>query len=115
MELFVNLSTDDYYINRVYVDDFSFKDIEINEHYAIVIGEDVHMVIRHSIFNGFLKNNKELIKTFFQNELIRFEHYDLPKESSDSHKFNEISYYVGLSKGGIHVWRLLEYNAVIIC
>lgn len=72
-EIFVQIATNEFYINRIFVEDFSVKDIEMMENYAIIIGEDVHMVIRYGIFNGFLKNNKELVKTFFQNELMRFE------------------------------------------
>jgi len=64
MELFVDLVKVEYYVNRVFVDDFTFNDIEIMDNYAIIIGEDVHMVIRHSIFNGFIQENKELIRYF---------------------------------------------------
>lgn len=64
IELFVDLVKVEYYVNRVFVDDFTFNDIEIMDNYAIIIGEDIHMVIRHSIFNGFIQENKELIRYF---------------------------------------------------
>lgn len=76
MEIFI-LPSKEYYVNRIFVDDFSFRDIEIDDDYAIIIGEDVHLVIRHSIFNGFMKNNTDLVKTFFEDELIRFEYFEL--------------------------------------
>lgn len=34
--------------------------------YAILIAEDTHMVIKHSVFNAFVKDNKELVRTFFE-------------------------------------------------
>lgn len=40
--------------------------------YAFFIAEDNHMIIKHSIFNGFVKNNKELVRTFFEDQLIKF-------------------------------------------
>ena len=77
MEIFLLTDTKEYYVNRIYVDDFSFRDIEIDEDYAIIIGEDVHLVLRHSIFNGFMRNNTDLVKTFFEDELIRFQYFEM--------------------------------------
>ena len=64
MEIFVNLYFDWYYVNRVFLDDFVYNDISISKDYAIIIGEDTHLVLRHSIFNGFVPKTRELIKVF---------------------------------------------------
>ncbi|CAD8138175.1 unnamed protein product [Paramecium octaurelia] len=113
MEIFILPLTKEYYINRIYVDDFSFRDIQIDDDYAIIIGEDVHLVIRHSIFNGFMKNNTDLVKTFFEDELIRFEYLELNQTIQT--QYVETSYYIGLSKGSLHIWRFNDFNPVIIC
>lgn len=52
----------------------------MNYRYAFLIGEDAHMVIKHSIFNGFVKNNKELVRTFFLDSLIKFDLYSIQIE-----------------------------------
>ena len=113
MEIFILPESNEYFVNRIYVDDFSFRYIEIDNDYAIIIGEDVHLVIRHSIFNGFMKNNTDLVKTFFEDELIRFEYFDI--NETQSNKFMETSYYIGLSKGSLHIWKFNDYNPVILC
>ncbi|CAK82145.1 unnamed protein product (macronuclear) [Paramecium tetraurelia] len=113
MEIFLLPDSKEYYINRIYVDDFSFRDIQIDEDYAIIIGEDVHLVLRHSIFNGFMRNNTDLVKTFFEDELIRFQYFDM--NESIRTQFMETSYYIGLSKGSLHIWKFNDYNPVIIC
>ncbi|CAD8055443.1 unnamed protein product [Paramecium sonneborni] len=113
MEIFILPISKEYYINRIYVDDFSFRDIQIDDDYAIIIGEDVHLVVRHSIFNGFMKNNTDLVKTFFEDELIRFEYLEMNQTFQT--QFVETSYYIGLSKGSLHIWRFDDYNPVIIC
>ncbi|CAD8058502.1 unnamed protein product [Paramecium sonneborni] len=113
MEIFLLPDSKEYYTNRIYVDDFSFRDIEIDEDYAIIIGEDVHLVIRHSIFNGFMKNNTDLVKTFFEDELIRFQYFEMNETIKT--QFMETSYYIGLSKGSLHIWKFNDYFPVIIC
>lgn len=62
VELFLDFENVTYYVNRFFLDDFSFVDIEMTPKYAIIIGEDLHMVIRHSVFNGFIKENYEVIR-----------------------------------------------------
>lgn len=51
MEVFVNYTTAEYYFNRVYIEDMAIKNIEVRPNYAIIIGEDEHFIIEHSIYN----------------------------------------------------------------
>lgn len=67
LEIFIDLRDRSYFVNRVFVDDFTYRDLQINPNYVFLIGEEAHLIIKHSIFNGFVKYNKELVKTFFEN------------------------------------------------
>lgn len=51
-ELFINLTSQDYYFNRVYIEDTAFRHIEMTSKYAILISEDDHFILEHGIYNG---------------------------------------------------------------
>ncbi|CAD8055439.1 unnamed protein product [Paramecium sonneborni] len=114
MEIFIDLNDKSYFMNRVFVDDFTYRDLQINPNYAFLIGEEAHLIIKHSIFNGFVKYNKELVRTFFENQLIRFELYSKSSEPAER-RFKETFYYVGLSRQSIHVWKFMDYHAFLLC
>ncbi|CAK75892.1 unnamed protein product (macronuclear) [Paramecium tetraurelia] len=113
LEIFLDFNANTYYVNRVYVDDFTFVDIQMTDEYAFFIAEDTHMIIKHSIFNGFVKNNKELVRTFFEDQLIKFQHFTQVVEQSQ--RYSKTIYYVGLSKKSIHAWKFRNYNSFIAC
>ncbi|CAD8063084.1 unnamed protein product [Paramecium sonneborni] len=114
LEIFLDITAQTYYVNRVYVDDFTFVDIQMTKEYAIFIAEDTHMIIKHSIFNAFLKNNKELVRTFFQEQLIRFQHFSSEDEYY-SQRYSQTTYYVGFSRKSLHAWKFRNYNSFINC
>ncbi|CAD8150308.1 unnamed protein product [Paramecium pentaurelia] len=114
MEIFIDLRDHSYFVNRVLVDDFTYRDLQINPNYAFLIGEEAHLIIKHSIFNGFVKYNKELVRTFFENQLVRFELYSKSSEPEEQ-RFKETFYYVGLSRQAIHVWKFMDYHAFLLC
>ncbi|CAD8066984.1 unnamed protein product [Paramecium sonneborni] len=113
LEIFLDIAAKTYYVNRVYVDDFTFVDIQMTNEFAIFIAEDTHMIIKHSIFNGFVKNNKELVRTFFEDQLIRLQHFTQVIEQSQ--RYSETNYYVGLSRKSLHAWKFRNYNSFISC
>ncbi len=51
-EIFVDITKKEYYFNRVYIEDTTFTEIEMTPTYAILISEDEHIIIEHSIYNG---------------------------------------------------------------
>ncbi|KAM3147235.1 hypothetical protein pb186bvf_000486 [Paramecium bursaria] len=114
MEIFVNLYFDWYYVNRVFLDDFVYNDISISKDYAIIIGEDTHLVLRHSIFNGFVPKTRELIKVFEQQDLIRFELFYQIVDIND-YKFSNQMMFIGISTHELFIWKLTDYNPVVIC
>ncbi|CAD8059852.1 unnamed protein product [Paramecium primaurelia] len=111
LEIFLDFNANTYYVNRVYVDDFTFVDIQMTDEYAFFIAEDTHMIIKHSIFNGFVKNNKELVRTFFEDQLIKFQHFTSVVEQSQ--RYSKTIYYVGLSRKSIHAWKFRNYNSFL--
>lgn len=64
----------------------------MNSDYAFILSDDLHLMIRHSIFNGFQKVNKELIKYFYSEKLIKLDQY----------KKNNSTYFIGVSRTSIH-------------
>jgi hypothetical protein len=73
--MFVDIHNNTYYVNRVYVDDFTFRDLSIDPNYAFLIGEEANLIIKHSIYNAFVKNSTELVRKFYEKQLVRFELY----------------------------------------
>ena len=45
----------------------------MTDKHAILIGNDEHIFIEHSIYNQFVQKNKEFITAFEEDELIKFE------------------------------------------
>ncbi|CAD8070580.1 unnamed protein product [Paramecium sonneborni] len=60
----VFLDNNDYYFNRIYSKDMDIFDVYMGEHYAILIGQEIHRVIYHSIYNKYL--NKIDVPLFFE-------------------------------------------------
>ena len=50
-ELFVDIPKSEFYFNQVYLEDASFYHIEMTPYHAILVSEDNHIIIEHSIFN----------------------------------------------------------------
>jgi hypothetical protein len=72
-ELFVNVTSKEYYFNRVYIEDTAFNHIIMDSQFAYLISEDDHLIIEHSIFNGFVPKVDELVTTFEEEDLIAFQ------------------------------------------
>ncbi|CAD8200861.1 unnamed protein product [Paramecium pentaurelia] len=60
----VFLQDNDYYFNRIYSKDMDIFDVYMGEHYAILIGQEIHRVIYHSIYNKYL--NKIDVPLYFE-------------------------------------------------
>lgn len=49
----VLVDEDNYYFNKIYSKDMEIYDVWVGEHVAILIGEENHRVIYHSVYNKF--------------------------------------------------------------
>lgn len=45
------LNGEDYYLNKIYSRDMEIFDVYVGEYYALFIGDEVHRIIYHSIYN----------------------------------------------------------------
>jgi hypothetical protein len=70
VEVFVNVSSKQFYFNRYYMDEMQIYDVAIYETYAILIGYDAHRVVYHSVFHGFQQDNLETHSYFSLPQLI---------------------------------------------
>lgn len=46
-----------YYINQIYEDDLIYNDIDMHAGYAVLISENVHKIVFHSVFNENVGND----------------------------------------------------------
>lgn len=52
VEVFVNLEDNTYYFNRFYMDDMAIFDVYMWSNFAVLVGDDAHRVIFHSVYGG---------------------------------------------------------------
>ena len=104
----------EYFFNRVYIEDIYFRDIQMTDKHAILIGEDEHLFIEHSIFNQFVSQDKELITSFEEGQLIKFKLLS-KKEDLNKVAFETTAYYVGLAKGDLKLFEVTEGGPKLIC
>ncbi|KRX09328.1 hypothetical protein PPERSA_09212 [Pseudocohnilembus persalinus] len=52
-EIFIDYAKEQYYINRVYLDDITYRDVRMDRSYAVLLSDSVHRLISHSVYNGF--------------------------------------------------------------
>jgi hypothetical protein len=114
-ELFVDLKNLDYFFNRVYIEDIPFTDIEMTSKYAILIGNDEHIFIEHSIYNKFVQKNKEFITGFEEDDLVKFEFIRNKKNPHPATKYEQSIYYVGLAKGDLKIFEVIEGIPKLMC
>jgi hypothetical protein len=39
---------------RIYKEDMQLFDVEVQEHWAVLIGYDAHRIVYHSVYKGFI-------------------------------------------------------------
>lgn len=54
VEIFVDILTGNYYFNTYHIDELTINNVAVFQHYAILIGEDGHKIVYHSIYNEFI-------------------------------------------------------------
>ncbi|TNV75014.1 hypothetical protein FGO68_gene2284 [Halteria grandinella] len=93
VEVFINFELQQYYFNSLYLDEMSINSVNVFEHYAVLVGEDGHKIVYHSIYNKFI--NQSLIQhTYFQEEnLLKMKEYDITKKYKTTNRI-----LVGIAK-----------------
>lgn len=71
----------------------------------MLISEDDHIVIEHSLYNEFIPKISEIVTSFQEEDLITFVKY-AEKKSEVVNPNSDTDYYVGLSKGDIKVFEV---------
>ena len=52
VEVFINFADNTYYFNRFYMDDMAIFDVYMWDNFAVLVGDDAHRVIFHSVYEG---------------------------------------------------------------
>jgi hypothetical protein len=52
--VFVNIHQRDYFYNTFYIDEMTINDVNVFKYYAVLIGDDGHKIVYHSIYSGTL-------------------------------------------------------------
>ncbi|CAD8170936.1 unnamed protein product [Paramecium octaurelia] len=71
LEILVNIQTKQYYINNHYFDDMIINEVSVLDYYAILIGQNEHKIVQHSIYSGFIKQQFVPHKSFYEPQLIK--------------------------------------------
>ncbi|CAD8076971.1 unnamed protein product [Paramecium primaurelia] len=71
LEIFVNKQDTQYYINNHYFEDMIINDVSVLEQYAILIGNNKHKIVYHSIYSGFIEQKIVSHKSFYEPQLIK--------------------------------------------
>mgnify|MGYP001810465304 CR=1 FL=1 len=50
----MDLENRKHYFNTYYIDEMTINDVSVFDHYAILVGEDGHKIVYHSIYNDFI-------------------------------------------------------------
>ncbi|CAD8186166.1 unnamed protein product [Paramecium octaurelia] len=94
IEVFVNQVTYDYYINNYFFDEMTINDVNVFQYYAVLIGDDGHKIIYHSIYQGFLNENLVSHTTFYQPNLVKVKEFEFEGEEFTNQRiFAAISKY----------------------
>ncbi|CAD8153468.1 unnamed protein product [Paramecium octaurelia] len=102
VEIFVDFQTKSYYYNNLYIDEMIINNVNVFEHYAVLIGDDGHKIIYHSIYNKFI-NPAVKHQTYFQEEnLLKIKEYDFSKFYNSSNRI-----MIGIAK---HAFKYIEIS-----
>ncbi|CAK63565.1 unnamed protein product (macronuclear) [Paramecium tetraurelia] len=71
LEILVNLQAKQYYINNHYFDDMIINEVSVLNYYAILIGQNDHKIVQHSIYSGFIESKVISHKSFYEPQLIK--------------------------------------------
>ena len=52
-EIFMDFNLEEFYVNRIYLDDITYSDVRIDRHYAILMSDSAHRIIAHSVYREF--------------------------------------------------------------
>ncbi|CAD8187306.1 unnamed protein product [Paramecium octaurelia] len=121
------LSEDDsYYFNKIYSKDMDIYDVWVGEHFAILIGAEIHRVIYHSVYNKFVEQTE--IPLFFQDvNLVNVEEYkkwdntSYTEQAIEQEPFQRIplvykqSFMVGISSNQISVFSIKSLLPWVQC
>ncbi|CAD8152462.1 unnamed protein product [Paramecium octaurelia] len=82
VEVFVDFQNADYFFNNYYIDEMTINDVNVFEYYAVLIGDDGHKIVQHSIYSGFL-DEKLLSHTSFQDpDLFKLKEYSYEEQNN---------------------------------
>lgn len=73
----MDLRTYQYYFNNFYIDELTVNSVAVFEHYAVLIGEDAHKIVYHSIYNEFVNEDLQPHFYFEEEYLLKVKEYDI--------------------------------------
>lgn len=111
LEVFIDFQSGSYYFNKRYQQDMQIFDIDVHEHWAILIGYDAHRVVYHSVYNKFIQDQDREAEVYFLDyDLIKVETYDRTVGDEDSRHV-----LFGLSNDDVRLFHVVTTLPKIIC
>ncbi|CAD8120159.1 unnamed protein product [Paramecium sonneborni] len=122
----VLVDEDNYYFNKIYSKDMEIYDVWVGEHVAILIGEENHRVIYHSVYNKFKIDSE--IPLFFQDidlmnveEFRKWESTSYSKNAIEQDPFSKTSlsykqsFIVGISSQQLSIFSIKSISPWLQC
>ncbi|KAM3136484.1 hypothetical protein pb186bvf_011442 [Paramecium bursaria] len=101
IEVFVNFTDQTSFNNMIYIDSVEYFDLRVYEKYALLIGNDVHQIVYHSVYRGFI--NPVLANDVFFNQYYLYEAIQWQDK------------LITLSRGELRTWIVTEQKSNVIC
>lgn len=71
-EIFIDYTREEYYVNRVYLDDITYNDVRMDRSYAVLLSDSVHRLISHSVYSGFATTSLWERHRYFDQIALKF-------------------------------------------
>lgn len=71
-EIFIDYEKNEYFVNKVYVDDMTYDDVRMDRHFAILMSDAAHRIIPHSIYKDFTHSSLWRKHRYFSEISLRF-------------------------------------------
>ncbi|CAD8162042.1 unnamed protein product [Paramecium pentaurelia] len=112
IEILINLQNQEYYYNKFYLQDIELIDVQQIGEYQILIGYDVHKLVKTNIYRDFIDENFYDETDFMIPQIEKIQRiYSSENEYSNS----RVEYSLGLTPNYLFVMIIIEKYPEIIC
>ncbi|CAD8185083.1 unnamed protein product [Paramecium pentaurelia] len=112
IEILINFKNQEYYYNKFYLEDMQLKDVQEAGEYKVLIGYDVHKLVRTNIYRGFVDENFYHGTDFMIPLLEKIQEFNGILQENSNQK---IHYQLGLTPHYLFGLSIKEKYPEIIC